>query len=216
MSTYLSLRAAGVVGELPRNTGGGFLVSTLTLSSSKEAFVRAIMSAAARARPTMSQTSRAMLAAWAALESGWGKTRQAKLANNLWNVSKGSWTGPTLPGTDTEYSAGSAAAKPISQQWRSYASVDAAVADLLQLLETSRYLNYREAVAALMAGDITFATRLGVFERGTDGVVSRVENRPSTAGFYTLPRSEYQKHVSALWPTVQAIVANAGLNGLVC
>lgn len=214
---FFSARAGGLVGELPRATGGDFLVNTLTLTSTKEDFVRAVMSAAARVRPNMSVTSRGLLAAWAGLESGWGKTRQAKLANNIFNVSKGSWTGPTLPGADLEYAAGSTTAKAITQQWRQYASLDASIADLLLLLESSKYTNYREAVADLMAGQPTFATRLGVFDFGPDGkTIVRVDARPNTAGYFTEPRSRYQSSISKCWADVQSIIAKAGLQGLTC
>lgn len=216
VASFFTLRAAGVAGELPPRTGGDFLVDTMTLSSTKENFVRGVMSAAARVKPQMSVTSRGLLAAWAALESGWGKTRQAKLANNLWNVSKGSWTGPTLPGGDLEYKPGSAEAKKITQEWRQYATLDAAIADLLQLISNSRYANYREAYADLMAGNVLFATRLGVLEDGPDGKKVRVDARTDTGGYYTEARSVYQKKVSSLWVEVQAIILKEGLQGLTC
>lgn len=210
---YFSLRAAGVVGELPRGEGGNFLVSTLTTTSTKEEFVRAVMSAAAAADPNLSVQARKLLAAWSALESGWGKTKQAKLANNIFNVSKGSWTGPTLDGNDTEYTAGSSTAKKITQQWRQYATLEAAIGDLLTLLKASRYANYREAYAALLNGDVTFATRLGVLEK-QGGTMVRVDNRSDTAGFYTAPRSEYQAGVNATMAIVDGVVAAVGLDGL--
>lgn len=191
-------------------------MDTLTLTSTKEAFVRGIMSAAARVRPNMGVASRGLLAAWAALESNWGKTRQAKLAFNLWNVGKGSWTGPTLPGGDLEYQPGSSAAKKITQDWRQYATIDAAVADLLNLIEKSRYTNYREGFADLMAGNPLFATRLGVLDNDANGVKVRVDNRADTAGYYTEARSIYQRGVSKLWLEVQAIIAKEGLQGLKC
>jgi len=210
---YFSLRAAGVVGELPRGEGGNFLVSTLTTTSTKEEFVRAVMSAAAAADASLSTETRALLAAWAAHESGWGKTKQAKLGNNIFNVSKGSWTGPTIAGGDTEYEAGSNEAKKITQQWRQYATLEAAISDLLALLKNSRYINYREAHVALLDGQQSFATRLGVFER-INGTVTRVENRPDTAGFYTQPRSEYQKGINDTRVVVKGAMASMGLAGL--
>lgn len=216
VASFFTLRAAGIAGELPPRSGGDLLVDTLTMTSTKEAFVRSIMSAAARVRPQMGVASRGLLAAWAGLESNWGKTRQAKLAFNLWNVGKGSWTGPTLPGGDLEYQPGSSAAKKITQDWRQYASLDAAVADLLNLIEKSRYTNYREAFADLMAGNPTFATRLGVLDNDANGVKVRVDNRADTAGYYTEARSIYQRSVSKLWVEVQAIIAKEGLQGLKC
>lgn len=216
VASFFTLRAAGIAGELPPRAGGDLLVNTLTLTSTKEAFVRSIMSAAARVRPDMGGASRGLLAAWAALESGWGKLPQAKLGFNLWNVSKGSWTGPTITGGDLEFAAGGSTAKKITQQWRRYATLDAAVADLLTLIEKSRYANYREAFADLMAGNPTFATRLGVLDNDANGVKVRVDNRADTAGYYTEARSIYQRSVSKLWLEVQAIIAKAGLQGLTC
>ena len=61
---------------------------------------------------------------------------------NYWNVTKGSWQGPTVPGPD----AGSV--NPI-QNWRVYASEAQAVADWLDLVERV----YPEAWAALQLGD---------------------------------------------------------------
>lgn len=189
-------------------------MNTLTLTSSKQNFIRGVMSGAATADSSLSPQTRALLASWAALESGWGKTKQAKLGFNLWNVSKGGWTGPVIPGGDTEYVAGQKGAKPITQLWRQYGSVAESVTDLLKLLRNSRYVNYREAYEDLIRGDERFATRLGVFERDASGVVQRVDNRPNTAGFYTLPRSEYQSHVSNLYRDAKALISSAGVAGL--
>lgn len=217
VASYFSLRAAGVVGELPRADGGSFLVNTLTLTSTKEDFVRAVMSAAESARAGLSQQTKLLIAAWAALESGWGKSRQAKLANNIFNVSKGSWAGPTIPGNDTEFREGQTEAVKITQEWRQYATLTAAVADVLQLISTSRYVNYREASADLLAGNATFATRLGVLDKDpATGKTIRVDTRADTAGYYTHPRSDYQAKVNLLLREVTLIAANASLKGLTC
>lgn len=213
VGTYLAFRGAGLVGELPRAEGDSLIVNTLTLNSSKQDFVRGVMSAAASSPSSLSVSTRMLITAWGALESGWGKTRQAKLGFNLWNVSKGGWTGPTIPGADTEFAPGDTKPKAITQAWRQYGSVEASVNDLLNMLKTSRFVNYREAYEDLVRGEPGFATRLGVFER-VNGVITRVDTRPNTAGFYTLPRSEYQAHVSALYRDVGAIVAQASIAGL--
>lgn len=213
---FFVLRAAGIAGALPRAQGDSFLVNTVTLTSSKQDFVRAVMSAGAAADGKLGPATRALLASWAALESGWGKTRQAKLGWNVYNVSKGSWTGPVLPGGDTEYKEGEANARTITQMWRQYGNLTAAINDVLNLLRTSRFVNYREAYEDLIRGDERFATRLGVFERsaGAGSPIVRVDTRPNSAGFYTLPRSEYQKHVSALYRDVQTIIAGMNVPGL--
>lgn len=207
---YVGLLSTGLL-ESGRAAGGGFILDTLTTTSTKGDFVRMVMSAAARVMPSLSLRSRALLAAWAAHESGWGKgTKQAKVFN-IWNLTAGgAWLSagkPVMGGNDTEFSAGSSTAKKITQQWRMYGSMDESVADLLQFLSKSGYVNYREAYAQLVAGDENFVTTLGVFERGADGVVMRVENRANTAGFYTLPRSEYQRSTSKLSTEVSALVA---------
>ena len=114
-------------------------MNTLTLTSSKQNFIRGVMSGAATADSSLSPQTRALLASWAALESGWGKTKQAKLGFNLWNVSKGGWTGPVISGGDTEYVAGQKGAKHITQLRRHNGSIAESVTDLLKLLRNSRY-----------------------------------------------------------------------------
>ncbi len=210
-AAYFGLRAAGLVGELSRGEGGSVLVNTLTLSSTKNEFAAAVEAAVTRVRPSASRQTQQLMAAWAAHESGWGKTRQAQLGFNLWNVSKGSWSGPVLDGGDTEYRNGQRGSTRITQQWRQYATLDAAVSDLLGLLQNSRYVNYREAYAKLMQGDAGFATALGVNEVGPNGAIQRVDQRTDSAGFYTAPRSKYAQSVSALMRDVQALTALAGL-----
>lgn len=205
--------------ETERAQGASLLMNTFTTNGTKTDFVRAILSAAARVDPTLSLRSRALLAAWAAHESGWGKaTNQARTAFNLWNLTAGSgWLAankPVLVGNDTEFTVGQPGSKKISQQWRAYGSLDESVADLLQFLSKSSYTNYREGYAKLVAGDEQFVSSLGVFERGPDGLVQRVDTRPNTAGFYTMPRSEYQRSTSKLASEVSAIIATVQLSGL--
>ena len=214
IASFFTLRAAGLLGELPRASGGDVLVDMFTMASTKENFVRGMLSAATQARPGLSFEARKLIAAWAAYESGWGKTKQAKMGFNVFNISKGAWTGPTMSGGDTEFTEGQAGSKVIVQQWRVYSGLPAGVNDLLNLLEKSRYVNYREAYGALLAGDPTFGTRLGVFETGADGKIVKVETRPDTAGYYTLPRSQYQSSMSKLYAEVSKIASAAGLNGL--
>lgn len=97
-----------------------------------------------------------------------------------------------MSGGDTEYAPGQEGTKRITQQWRVYSSVDAAMHDLLRLLSRSRFINYREGYEKLRRGEKDFATVLGVFEHEGRTVV-RVDNREGTAGYYTMPRSDYQR-----------------------
>ena len=214
-ATFVGLLASGVL-ESDRATGAG-LMNAVTFTGTKVDFIRNVMEAAARVDSSLSQRTRILLAAWAAHESGWGKgTKQAQVAFNLWNVSAGSaWLNankPVMSGKDTEFSVGSILAKKITQQWRVYGSLDESIADLLKFLQNG-YLNYKEAYSALLAGDETFATSLGVFDK-TFGIVTRVDDRAGTAGFYTLPRSQYQAAISKLATEVGAIASGAGLAGL--
>lgn len=202
-----------------RAQGASLLMNTFTLPSTKTDFVRNILSAAARVSPNLSLRSRALIAAWAAHESGWGKaTNQARVAFNYWNLTAGgAWLGagkPVLKGNDTEFTVGQAGAKKIVQQWRAYSSLDESVADLLNFIGQSGYINYREGSGQLLAGDEHFATALGVMERGPGGLVVRVDNRANTAGFYTMPRSEYQRSLSKLATEVSSIIASAQLSGV--
>jgi hypothetical protein len=174
----------------------------------QEDFVRAVMSAAAT---RLQYKARILVTAWGAMESGWGQTRQAKLGYNYWNVSKGSWTGPTMAGNDTEYSPGSLTPRPITQQWRVYASLDAALTDLLRLLSTSKYVNYRTAHSMLCAGDAQFVSELGLFEV-VDGKLVRVDDRPNVGSYYTLPRSKYQAHFDKTLKDVTSLAARLKLD----
>lgn len=180
----------------------------------KDDFTRTVMSAGARLSLNFvnPDAARLLLTAWGAHESGWGLTRQAERAFNLWNVSAGaSWQGKVLEGGDTEYAPGQKGAKRITQQWRVYNSVDAAMLDLLRLLSRSRFVNYREGYEKLSRGEKDFATALGVFEHEGDTVV-RVENRENTAGYYTMPRSDYQKALNACIAEVRLIAQRLQLN----
>lgn len=177
----------------------------------KEDFTRMVMSAATRVQPQALFETRLLLTAWAAHESGWGLTRQALRASNLWNVSAGpSWKGPVMAGGDTEYAPGQQGAKRITQQWRLYTSTDAALQDLLRLLRGSRFLNYREGYEELQRGQSDFAMKLGVFER-QGGTVVRVDNRPESGSYYTMPRSEYQRGLVTMLDEVRELAAKLKL-----
>lgn len=202
--------------ESERGSGGGLLMDTFTTTGTKSDFVRGIIEAAQRVDDTLSLQSRLMLAAWAAHESGWGKgTKQVKVFN-LWNLTAGSaWLSankPIMPGNDTEFTPGAAGSKKITQNWRAYGSLDESVADLFQFLKNG-YMNYKEALTKLVAGDPAFATSLGVNELA-GGVIQRVDNRPGTAGFYTAPRSGYQRGVDKLTTEASALAATMQLSGL--
>lgn len=168
--------------------GGGTVVVTKTRGE----FLRLIENEARRQlgvlRPDLTDVQRTraarILAAQAALESGYGSTRQWREGFNFGNVSKGSWTGPTLAGGDTEYDA-AGNVKKITQAWRKYGSLAEAVSDFFKLLSWSRYVPARDA---LMRGDANgFAEKL------------------RAGGYYTAPLAEYQAGIRS------AISAAGGL-----
>ena len=214
---YLGLKSNGII-EPQRAEGASFIMNTFTTTGTKEDFIRGLMSAAAQADSSLTPRTRLLLAVWAAHESGWGKTKQAKTAFNMWNITAGSaWLNakkPVQAGNDTEYTPGSAEAKKIRQWWRKYGSLTESVSDMLSFLKNSGYVNYREAYQQLLRGDVNFVTTLGVFERAPDKTVYRVENRPNTAGFYTMPRSEYLASTKKLTVDGEAIVLKANIAGL--
>jgi flagellum-specific peptidoglycan hydrolase FlgJ len=180
----------------------------MSLTPEQQAFVSSVVRAALAAKPGITIQSAGLLAAWACHESGWGKSNPARKAYNFWNVSKGSWTGPVIPGGDTEYVVGSTAPpKKITQLWRAYSSAEESIKDLFNFLEKKPgFVNYKEAAGLLMKGDESFATALGVLDRDSKGAIVRVDNRKGTAGFYTLPRKDYQKGVSDLWNKIAGFV----------
>jgi len=161
--------------------GGG----TAVIVKSRSEFLKLIADEVRRhlseLRPDLSVTRRVLasriVAAQAALESGYGRTRAFREGWNAWNVSKGSsWTGPTIPGGDTEYDA-DGNVKKIRQEWRKYGSLREAVSDLFALLSWTRY---RPARDALLNGDaLAYAEKL------------------RAGGFYTAPVDHYAAGITA-------------------
>ncbi len=126
--------------------GGGAVVIT-----SRNAFLKLIADEVRRQLPSsLSETKRVLaakiVAAQAALESGYGRTKAFREGWNFGNVSAGSsWKGPVIGGGDLEYdSAGNM--KKIAQKWRKYDSLASAVYDFMGLLSWSRYAAARDAL----------------------------------------------------------------------
>jgi hypothetical protein len=147
---------------------------------------------------TFPANTQILIIAHAAYESGWGKTKQAQQAFNLFNVSAGSsWKGPTMEGGDLEFGAGGV--KKIVQKWRCYGSMGEAVGDYLHLLELPRYLPAR---AALMDGDgARFIEWLGP---------DRAHQNPPLGGYFTLSTTTYLRCFSAVVAEVTALIDEGG------
>lgn len=128
--------------------------------------------------------------AWAAFESNWGRTTGFRLANNPWNITAGSkWTGPVVPGPDTEYD-NKGNVKNITQQWRKYNTIADAVGDMVTFLTVtnSQYLAARDL---LFKGDTSFTDSL------------------AAGHYYTLPSGEYKAGVLSCLEDVKALAAQA-------
>ena len=129
--------------------------------SGKSGFVTGLWSALA-AFPALSRNTKILIIAQAAHESGWGKGTAAKAGYNFWNLTAGSaWTGAITGGGDLECDATGANCRPITQKFRKYASVQAAIIDYLSFLSTQNGGRYLAAYNSLIAGDATaFFTNL--------------------------------------------------------
>lgn len=173
---------------------GGIVGVAVVMKKKRQGFMETIANEVTRQleelRPDLSDQARAaagrIVAAQGALESGWGSTRQWREGFNFANISKGSWTGPTIGGGDLEYDA-SGKAKSITQQWRKYSSLAEAVSDFITLLSWSRY---QPARTALFAGDAAlYAQKL------RDG------------GYYTAPVEQYQAGLAAALSAADRVAA---------
>ncbi len=160
---------------------GGAIVAVVVVKSRSD-FLRLIAAEVARQleelRPDLSQETRQqvgrIVAAQAALESGYGSTKAFKEGWNFGNISKGAWTGPVIAGGDLEYDA-AGNVKGIQQLWRKYDSLAAAVSDFLTLLSWSRYRPARDRLFALDADGYAEQLRAG--------------------GYFTAPLAEYQRAI---------------------
>lgn len=134
--------------------GAGGAAAVIIASSSladfagdQASFARNLFEIVGRVLPQLSIRARILVVAQAAYESGWGSLGNGRdQTNNVFNVTAGSsWVGPTFEGTDKD-----GQGRPISQLWRGYESLDAAVLDWWELLGRL----YPQARAALETGDV--------------------------------------------------------------
>lgn len=192
----------------------GVVTHVPATNAAKVSFTKDLFKSVNAARPNTSNSTAALLTAHAAYESGWGTTTPAKLGFNYWNLTAGSaWEGPVILGGDTEFNAGSAKAKPITQKFRKYSSAIVAVQNYFQFLSAPRY---RGAKFKLLRGDSSFVVDLGAFRYGPDGKTA-VPAWPSGApkgGFYTLPIERYAAEFRQCLLDVQVILATDGVVGV--
>lgn len=136
----------------------------------------------------LSPTTREIIIAQGALESGWGSTVASRQGFNHWNLTAGSkWTGPVIGGGDLEYPPDGGPPVHIRQRFRKYPDHLSACQDYLAFLGMPRY---SAALPALMRGD---------------GATFVVELRK--AGFFTAPLEEYQPGFAACLARARRIIA---------
>lgn len=183
-----------------------FVVKGLT---DKAKWAKYVFDEAGAAIPGASARTKAIIVAHAAYESGWGQiATAAKQANNIFNVTAGSWwlaaKKPTLveKNGDWSYYKGTGTPPPaetpwqkddkgrwrrrIDQVWRKYADYREAIADYWSFLGPDQNGGrYQPARAALRDGDVaTFAQKL--YEEG----------------YFTLPPDQYTQQLLAIVGTV--------------
>lgn len=143
----------------------------------------------------LAQEARALLVAHACFESGYGTSRAWKHGFNFGNLTAGpSWHGLIFRdvGGDTAYDSKGNYKGRITQDWRVYPSVDAALADYWRLLGWPRYIRAR---LALTMGDLAkFCHELGP------------SAGPGYGGYYTLPEKDYANRLGGVLATVKALV----------
>jgi len=152
----LSAIGIGAIIFWPRRAGAAAMPSTSLVGvTDRQAWANALYTATTNALPFLSPRSKALILAHAALETGYGPYRKDSAArcNNIFNVTTGSqWLKdgkPFCTGGDVTYSQLTAEGKPtpITQKWRSYPSVEAALLDYWAFLgSTSGYRAAREAL----------------------------------------------------------------------
>lgn len=139
--------------------------------------------------PNMSVKSRLIIVAQAAYESGWGKVGWAAInGNNIFNVTtcqgKSSscgdgWTGAYLDQANADWSYKPDGSRVrISQRWRAYPTIRAAIADYWNFINRPQYVG---AIGPLMQGDLT-------------GFLAGLR----AGGYFTLPLTQYTTQMGAV------------------
>ena len=121
----------------------------MALEPHKAAWLLTLDEDVKRVLPQLKESARHLLLAHAALESGWGQAKAWRHGFNFGNITAGpSWQGAkwTDVGGDED-----AAGNKITQVWRAYSTIDAAIKDYWDFLgpnqNRGRYLHARDFLA---------------------------------------------------------------------
>lgn len=157
----------------------------MTTVSPQQEFARRFNSEVLHSDLQLAQEARLLLTAQACLESGYGTAKAWKHGFNFGNLTAGStWHGLVFRDVDgdTAYDKNGKYLGKITQDWRVYPSVQAALADYWQLLGWCRYIRGR---VALSLGDLAgFCHWIGP------------NAGPGLGEYYTLPEPEYARRLS--------------------
>lgn len=172
-------------------------------SPAQQDFIRRFNSEVLHSDIQLAQEGRALLTAHACLESGYGTAKAWKHGFNFGNITAGStWHGLVFRdvGGDTAYDKDGKFLGKITQDWRVYPSVQAALADYWQLLGWRRYVRARLALAL---GDLAgFCHFLG--PSAGKAVDPRTRQSYDLGGYYTLPEPEYARRLAGVLALVKS------------
>lgn len=145
----------------------GVVGTQIANATSRQDWAERLYFAMLNALPPLSDASKRIVIAHAALETGYPPYRKDSAArcNNIFNITTGSkWLTDGKPyclGGDTTYAdpLPDGSPRPITQKWRSYMNLEEALTDYWNFLGSRASL--RAARDALIAGDpVAFSTRL--------------------------------------------------------
>lgn len=144
--------------------------------SDQKAFADKVLKAVWARRDDLELLPAAIVVAHAAFESGWGTSAPARLANNIFNITRPAFTRlPTYESGDLEYDT-RGNVKKITQQFAKYKSLDEGVEHYFEFIDGKRY---RASLQPLTRGDFV-------------GFISKLRE----GGYFTLPLLEYLNRMS--------------------
>lgn len=163
----LTVLSVGALVFWPRRASASQMPSTTLVGiTSRQQWANALYTAVSNVLPQLSPQAKALVLAHAALETAYPPYRKDSAANcnNIFNITTGSkWLKDNKPfcvGGDVTFTelTPEGKPKPITQKWRSYPSLEAALQDYWQFL--GGRATYKAARDALERGDAAEFARL--------------------------------------------------------
>lgn len=166
-----------------------------TVTTTKRDFARGWFDASTSALPQLSRAARVLLVAHGAYESGYGSGFAARVCNNPWNITAGSWwlgagkAVVTQQNADDDYKPDGTKVR-IAQTWRQYATKAEALADYWAFLTTQNGGRYAPAARALERADVSEFVRL-----------------LRSGGYFNFPEAGYRSGLSTALGEVDRILS---------